>query len=176
MTARVLPLIELVVAVALVPAATARPAALAALALLGLFAVQIVRALSRGVKPECHCFGRLQSSPASGSVVMRECLLGGLAGSVCWPAVTAGASRDGWFSRLSEAELIVGGVAVTEGAMLLLLGAFSLRVLRRYGRVLMRLEALESGPRIADCGVGSEAPGFSLPTLDGKRRSLRDFW
>jgi peroxiredoxin len=170
---RLLPLVELAVAAALLPAATSRPAALAALALLGLFAVQIVRALSRGVKPECHCFGKLHSSPASWSIVIRECLLGGLAGFV----LVAGSSRPGasaprWLSRLSDAEMIAAALAVTEGALLLLLGAFSLRLLRRYGQVLMRLEELESGIRHRGLSVGSEAPEFFLPTLDGKGRSL----
>jgi peroxiredoxin len=170
---RLLPMLELAVAVALVPAATSRLAALAALALLGLFSVQIVRALSRGLTPECHCFGRLHSSSASWSIVGRQCLLGALAGFV----LVAGGSRPGasapvWVSRLSNAELISGAVAVGEGAILVLLGAFSLRLLRRYGRVLMRLEELESDPGQRGLGVGSTAPEFSLPTLDGKRRSL----
>lgn len=52
-----LPLCELVVAVALIPTPTAWWGAVGALALLLLFVMGIVLNLARGHKPDCHCFG-----------------------------------------------------------------------------------------------------------------------
>src|SRR5215217_3458944 len=60
-----LPLAELVVAVALLPLSTAWWGALGALALLLFFVGGIGVNLIRGRTPECHCFGQLPSSPAS---------------------------------------------------------------------------------------------------------------
>src|SRR5690242_12665316 len=59
-----LPLAELVVAVALLPAVSAWWAALGALALLLLFVAGIGYNLARGRAPDCHCFGQLHSAPA----------------------------------------------------------------------------------------------------------------
>jgi uncharacterized membrane protein YphA (DoxX/SURF4 family) len=58
----VLPLVELGLAVALIPVATARWAAGAAVALLIAFCVVVARALVRGDEVECNCFGNIGSA------------------------------------------------------------------------------------------------------------------
>jgi uncharacterized membrane protein YphA (DoxX/SURF4 family) len=77
-----LPLAELGIAAALVPAATARAAALCALALIAAFCFGIVRAMRRGERPDCHCFGQLHSAPAGPRTLARNAALGALAGFV----------------------------------------------------------------------------------------------
>jgi peroxiredoxin len=66
---------ELALALSLVFPATAMAAAMGALALLtGSSAVAIV-SVARGRTPDCHCFGRLSSTPVGWSTVARNALL-----------------------------------------------------------------------------------------------------
>jgi uncharacterized membrane protein YphA (DoxX/SURF4 family) len=58
-----LPVVELAVAVALLPRGSAWWAALGALGLLVLFSAAIGRALARGERPDCRCFGQLRPRP-----------------------------------------------------------------------------------------------------------------
>ncbi|HWQ31417.1 MAG TPA: MauE/DoxX family redox-associated membrane protein, partial [Blastocatellia bacterium] len=57
----VLPFIEILVALALLPLGTAWVAAGGALALLLVFSIGIAVNLARGNSPDCHCFGQLHS-------------------------------------------------------------------------------------------------------------------
>ncbi len=75
-----LPLAEVIVAVTLIPRASAWYGACAALALLGIFAIGIGVNLARGRKPDCHCFGQLQSSPIGWQTLFRNGVLGAVAG------------------------------------------------------------------------------------------------
>ena len=86
-----LPLAEIIVAVALIPLASAWYGACAALALLGIFVIGIGINLARGRKPDCHCFGQLQSSPIGWKTLLRNSLLGVIAGCL----VFRGPLRDG---------------------------------------------------------------------------------
>src|SRR5215831_20007458 len=54
-----LPILEIAVAIALLPSPLAWFGAWGALALLALFIAGIGVALLRGRKPDCHCFGKL---------------------------------------------------------------------------------------------------------------------
>jgi len=86
-----LSLAEIAVAVALVPVATAWFGACGAVALLGIFIVAIGITLARGRNPDCHCFGQLHSAPVGRSTLIRNGVLGGIAG---W-LVFRGPMRDG---------------------------------------------------------------------------------
>jgi uncharacterized membrane protein YphA (DoxX/SURF4 family)/thiol-disulfide isomerase/thioredoxin len=77
--ALLLPLVEVAVAVALLPAASAWYGACAALALLGIFVSAIVINLARGRRPDCHCFGQLHTAPVGRSTLMRNAVLGAFA-------------------------------------------------------------------------------------------------
>ena len=59
----VVPVVELLAAVALIPGATAWYGAAACLALLFAFIAGISFNLALGRKPDCHCFGQIHSSP-----------------------------------------------------------------------------------------------------------------
>jgi peroxiredoxin/uncharacterized membrane protein YphA (DoxX/SURF4 family) len=71
----VLPLAEIVVALALIPASLAWYGAWGALALLVIFLLAIGVAMVRGRKPDCHCFGQLHSSPVGRATLVRNVIL-----------------------------------------------------------------------------------------------------
>jgi uncharacterized membrane protein YphA (DoxX/SURF4 family)/thiol-disulfide isomerase/thioredoxin len=82
--AMVLPFVEAGVAIALVPVASAWYGACGALALLGIFIVGIVFVMVRGRKPDCRCFGQLHSAPVGATTLIRNGILGALAGWLVW--------------------------------------------------------------------------------------------
>jgi peroxiredoxin/uncharacterized membrane protein YphA (DoxX/SURF4 family) len=73
---------ELGAAVELLLGPSARVGGLAALALLIGFAAAVTISVTRGRRPECHCFGRQHSSEAGWSTVARNMLLAIVAGFV----------------------------------------------------------------------------------------------
>src|SRR5437016_3876416 len=100
-----LPLAELVVAVALLPTATAWWGALGALVLLLLFVGGISYNLARGRQPDCHCFGQLHSAPTGRATLLRNLVLAALAGfvvAVGWS--TPGLGALDWLAALTIAE------------------------------------------------------------------------
>jgi peroxiredoxin/uncharacterized membrane protein YphA (DoxX/SURF4 family) len=179
-----LPLAELAVAVALIPASTAWWGAVGALVLLCVFVAGIGNSLARGRKPDCHCFGQLHSAPAGGKTLARNAALAAVAGFVVWQGYHgAGPSAVGWLSSPSAARIaaLVFGLVVLG----LLVGGWWLlfQVLRQNGRLLSRVEALEgwrlaSGAELSANGsakglpVGTQAPDFELPGLNGERLTL----
>ena len=102
--AALLPLAELAIAASLIPSATARWGALAALALLAVFCAAIIRALRSGATPDCNCFGGLSQTEVGRGTLLRNLLLGAVAGLAAVGAsdppigalnwVTVPASRD----------------------------------------------------------------------------------
>jgi peroxiredoxin/uncharacterized membrane protein YphA (DoxX/SURF4 family) len=154
-----LPLGELAIAGGLVPAATARLAALAAFTLLLAFGAAIGIALLHGRPPDCHCFGQLHSAPAGWKTLARNAGLAALAIVVLsQPAATPSALELAVFVAMA---LVVGQEVL------------SVKVLRRYGRALRRIEELEAGgsePPVLEAGMA--APEFALPAVAGGEVSL----
>jgi peroxiredoxin len=184
-----LPAAELLVAAALLPAASAWYGALGALALLALFTAAIGRALRRGARPDCRCFGQLRPRPVGRATLVRNTVLMALALLVLIPGpAAAGPGLLGWLEPLAPGErafALVGAVTVA------LLGALVVMVARLLGqqaRLLARLEAIEdqleggapapatereeARPPARGLPVGAAAPAFALPDLDGVPRSL----
>jgi hypothetical protein len=79
---RLLPIVELAVAVGLLVDVSARWAGLAALGLLAAFLTLMVLNLARGRTPDCHCFGQIHSAPIGTWAVVRNVVLAALAGLV----------------------------------------------------------------------------------------------
>jgi hypothetical protein len=73
--ARVLPVVELATAAALLIQPLAVVGAALALVLLAAFSAGILRALRKGLTPDCHCFGQLHSAPAGHGTVLRNAAL-----------------------------------------------------------------------------------------------------
>jgi peroxiredoxin len=190
-----LPVCELAVAVLLLPAGSARFGALGALLLLLAFVVAISVALARGNRADCHCFGQLHSAPIGWRTLVRNGLLAAAAGFVLgegWHH--AGASAVGWIDGLNAGWAVALVLGVVLAFVIGFLVWFSLQLLSQNGRVLARLEGLESavaglseprsasraevpvvlgeGLKGAGLAVGAAAPDFDLASVDGSRASL----
>jgi peroxiredoxin/uncharacterized membrane protein YphA (DoxX/SURF4 family) len=182
-----LPLVELAVAVALIPTTSAWWGALGALALLLLFVAVIGFSLARGCTPDCHCFGQIHSAPVGWATFVRNLILVAIAGFVVGLGRTnAGASAIGWLGSLPIAQRleVVAGTLVV--ALLLVETWVVLQVLRQHGHLLLRLDELErrlgasrtdkmeemSLPASTWLPIGTAAPAFSLPRLYGETITL----
>lgn len=177
-----LPLCELAIAVALVPVASAWLAAVLAAVLLLGFVAAIARAMVRGERPDCHCFGQIHSSPAGFGAIARNVGLACLAGLIAVQGRDdAGASATHWLTRLDTTQAV--GLAVGAALVLAvaLLAWFCFELLRQNGRLLGRIEEVERSvaraPEPPVSGVpalelGAVAPPFELPDLSGELESL----
>jgi hypothetical protein len=81
-----LPLVELLVAAALIFPATAWWGGIGALTLLVLFIAGISFHLAHGRTPACRCFGKLPSTHAGWPTLVRNSLLVLIAGFIIWQA------------------------------------------------------------------------------------------
>jgi methylamine dehydrogenase accessory protein MauD len=181
-----LPLAEVAIALLVLPTATRWWAAVGALALLLVFCTAIARAMARGEAPECHCFGQLHSAPAGWRTLARNLALAALAGFVVVAGRDdAGLSTVAWTASLDGMGWLVLGLAVALFVTIAIGGYAVLHVLRSYGRVLSRLDAVEEHLRAAgfeledpddmpELGLepGTPAPTFELASIDGGRVSL----
>ncbi|MCC6314079.1 MAG: redoxin domain-containing protein [Thermomicrobiales bacterium] len=185
-----LPIGELALAVMLLPVATTTIGAWLSLLLLLAFIGGISYNLSRGNRPDCHCFGQLSTEPIGASTLVRNGVfallalfigISGLAGN-------PGASLLGWtedravFEWILLALLIV--MAVVLGAVVWLL----VHLLGQNGRLLVRMDKIETALEDADIDfdddeddedegeeglpIGAPAPAFSLTGLFGETATL----
>jgi thiol-disulfide isomerase/thioredoxin/uncharacterized membrane protein YphA (DoxX/SURF4 family) len=180
-TAWVLPLVETVIAVLLVPASTAVLGAAAAIVLLGAFTVAIAISLRRGRRPDCHCFGRFHSAPIGTGVLVRNAVL--ISAAVVVLGTGGGLSLSTWWSDLDGTArglvLVCSGV----GAVFVLQLAVLWRLFVSYGTLLVRVDQLEAAVESlgalegAEGGgratyVGTPAPPFELAGLYGELMTL----
>jgi protein-disulfide isomerase/uncharacterized membrane protein YphA (DoxX/SURF4 family) len=180
-----LPVGELVVAAALIPASTARPAAFAAATLLLIFLGAVTHQLAHGRHPDCHCFGRLYSKPIGPPTVIRNAVLLALAILVSIYPAPLWASAFAWVGLIDVREALVLGVILLLAAVVAGQGWMLLNLARQQGRLMLRLDAVEGqsnaqaeqprregGDRPAGLPLGTTAPAFELPSLEGGRVSL----
>jgi peroxiredoxin/uncharacterized membrane protein YphA (DoxX/SURF4 family) len=180
-----LPLAELSVAVALIASFSVWWGGLGALALLLLFIGGIGFNLAHGRQPNCRCFGQLHTAPAGWSTLIRNLVLAALAGIVvAFGRSTPGPGLLDWLAALSVSQRIELAVGVLVLALLVGEGWLLWQVMRQQGRLLLRLETLET--RLAEAGllvpppnawtaglpVDSPAPEFALSDLAGETISL----
>jgi peroxiredoxin len=186
--ALMLPLMELAIAALLLPVATAWWGSLGALALLAAFVAAIGVNMARGKAPDCHCFGQLHSEPVGWPTLARNGVFAAVAVTIAvWGRSDPGPSVTGWLGPLSNAEraLLVAGVLVV--LALVVQGWLLVQLMRQNGRLLLRVEALETGaaagpaagavpavPRARPSGlpVGAPAPGFALSGIYGEKLTL----
>jgi peroxiredoxin len=176
-----LPLVELMIAFLLIPRSLAWWGAAGTLVLLSLFTIAIAVNLARGRKPPCQCFGQLHSAPIGWSTVARNVALGAIAGFVMWGGKgNAGLGPGGILIEVSTG--LTKPLALWLGylSVLAFVGWLFLHLFRQNGRLMLRVEALESvltavGVKVPDfhalgqggLPVGSPAPAFEAPTLEG---------
>jgi peroxiredoxin len=167
-----IPVAELAIAAALIPISTAHWGALAALALLAVFSLGIALALLHDRRPDCNCFGTLNSAPLGWGIVARNVGFAGLAALVYW-------YPDSLDGLSGTALLATAGTALA--AALGLQAWFSWQLFRQHGRLIARIESLERGGlptarggMIEALQPGDAIPQFELPDLHGEPRSLED--
>lgn len=183
-----LPLLEIVTALTLIPPQTATIGAISALILMVVFSIAIATNLIRGKTPDCNCFGQLQSEPISWTVFARNVVLAFLAVLI---VVGGNRTSSASFAGLEvQPSQVVGlfGLAFVLGLLLILL-MYLRRFLNEQTKMLQRLEAVErlvedlEAPPIErqdalapseGLPVGARAPQFSLQTLTGDSISSGD--
>ncbi|MGH2613792.1 MAG: MauE/DoxX family redox-associated membrane protein, partial [Thermomicrobiales bacterium] len=189
-----LPIVEIVIAVLLVPVATAKWGALLALILLAVFIAGVSYNLSRGRTFDCHCFGQLTTSEIGPSTLIRNVVLAvlaafvtvsGFANNDVGPGVTA------WLQDLTAFEGIMLALGIIVLAALAGVAWLLVHLLGQNGRLLVRLDRIESALEDADIDLedddededeeeeeeeglpfGAPAPAFSLSGLYGETMTL----
>lgn len=191
-----LPIVEILVAVALLPLATAWLGGIGALILLTIFLLGISVNLIKGNAPDCHCFGQLHSEPVSWSVFARNLLLALIAALIAVRGKdNAGLSAVGWLSELRAGEAVSLCLSAVAVALLLLAFVLLRKVLKQQTALLETVSALKKTidedyaeiasverpmerqdalPPVEGLPVGAVAPSFTLPTLTGQQVSLAD--
>ncbi len=180
-----LPIVELLLGLGLLPVSTAWWAALSAMLLMLVFIGGIAWNLRQGRTPDCHCFGQLHSEPAGPRTILRNGLLALIALFIVMAGWgDPGVSLGGWIADRTGFEMVVlvGGI-VMAGAIVLL-GWLVTQLMAQNGRILDRLDALETaagiatapapaaGEKVAGLPIGARAPEFTLPDLSGEPTSL----
>ena len=174
--------IEVAIAFLLAFSSTASAGSIAALAATAAMIVIVAVNLLRGRRPECHCFGRFYSAKIGWATVARIGCVGAMAGCV------VAASKFGispsfaglWQQFAPTTKLALAAVSLIFCG----LGAGGwvlIELFRQHGRLLVRLEAVESqlgmvstGGRATGDVVGEPAPHFLLPSTTGKQVTLND--
>jgi peroxiredoxin len=187
-----LPVVEILVALALLPLASAWWGAVAALALLLIFGLAIGVNLSRGQTPDCNCFGQLHSRPLSWSVFTRNLLLAAIAALVvAWGKNAAGLSAFNWLADLKAGEVVNLALSLAAMALLATAVVYLRRLLNQQTAVLESLAAMKKvldedyaepapveredvAPPLEGLPVGAPAPGFSLTAIGGEQMTLDD--
>ena len=184
LAAVLLPTVEIVLAILLLPQATAIYGAAAAVLLLLLFLAVLTWTMARGRRPDCQCFGQFRPKPISDKVLVRNGALLAAAALVVgagWP--DGGASVVGWIVPLSSAErAIVFGGAI--GLVLLMMQTgLLLRLVRQHDALLAHLQGAAAStappeatatpsrtpaPPAAPLPLGSPAPAVPLTSLGGE--------
>ena len=189
--ARWLPLVELALAVGLLPQATAAWSATVIGALLLLFTGAIATSIVRGKQTVCHCFGETGTTPVGWPSVLRNMVLAALAVVIAMPRDGgAGPSLLAWWNDAPPDMRPSLAVAVAALFASAALAWVCLGLLRQNGRLLLRIEALEQArPATAHVDgaahsappatgavsmppglpVGTMLPAFSLKDLHGRR-------
>lgn len=190
-----LPVLEIIVALLLLPVATAKWGALVGLVLLLLFIGGIAYNLSRGRKFDCHCFGQLTSSEIGPSTLIRNVVLAALAAFIVIPGFAnnnVGTSLTDSFGTLDGFQWVILVLGVAVLAALAAVSWLLVHLLGQNGRLLVRLDRIEAALVDADIEFdlddddeedeedeeeeglpyGAPAPAFSLSGLYGETMTL----
>lgn len=158
---RLLPVAELAVAVALLIRPSARWGAGGALLLLLVFIGGVVKAMSQGRAPDCHCFGQLHSQPAGASTLIRNVVLA--VPAILIIVAGTGPSLDGALLSLDGDQVAL--VATSVVAALLSLAVAQLWDDRR--RLQRELDAEIAAKIPRGLPRGTPAPDFELTPIRG---------
>jgi peroxiredoxin len=198
----VLPSLELAVAVALIPASVARYGAWGALVLLTVFLLAVGVAMARGRKPDCHCFGQLHSSPVGWPTLVRNVMLVACAGGLVWSGRRyPQADLWNWLASLNGAGLKFTAIGACIAVFFFFRAVSGARPRsvpvesppvpiaadddipeepltpgpeRQYAAAPESATVpTRPGPMGIGLPIGTPAPDFELPALNGEKRSLQ---
>jgi thiol-disulfide isomerase/thioredoxin len=179
-----LPFAELTVAISLVSVRSAWWGGVGALVLLAAFIAAIAVNLALGRKPDCQCFGQIQSKPIGWPTLARNGALAALAALVVW-AGPAQTSVIDVMVGLSGPQAVVAAVVVIVLAAIAGQTWLIFHLFKQHGRLLLRIDELEKrfaaapaatqrppAPAAQGLPLGAPAPTFELPTLAGQSLAL----
>jgi thioredoxin-related protein len=181
--ALVIPIAELLVATLLLASpVTMWWGALGAALMLISFTIVMFIHLVRGRHPQCNCFGHIGAAPISSRTIIRNLGLLCLTGFVLWPVdanqLTSGLKLAFTLVWHPTAASLLAGMVV---AVLFLQGCLIVQLMRQNGRLLLRIERLESPgvsqprdalPQLTHPIQSLLAPPFALPDLTGASYTL----
>ncbi len=111
--------------------------------LLAFFIVGVCINLGRGRTPDCHCFGQLYSEPIGWRTLVRNGVLGTIAGFIVWEGWgNPGPSAVAWAGTLTLTQQMLLAGVVFVSAFLLFAAWLLFHILRQQGRLLLRIDAL----------------------------------
>lgn len=187
-----LPIAEILVAIALLPLTTAWFGGIGALLLLLAFLVGIGVNLARGNAPDCHCFGQLHSEPVSWKVFARNVVLAALAALIVVQGKdNVGLSATDWMNDMKVGEILSLLFSVFAAAMVVPVFFLLRKALQQQTTLLETVTAMkkvieedyaepapvereDAVPPVEGLPVGAMAPAFSFPTLEAGQTSLED--
>lgn len=186
-----LPVAEILVALLLLSVQTSWYGAIGAVLLLAIFIGGMTVQLVKGEAPDCHCFGQIHSEPVSRNSLIRNTIFAALALFL----VVSGKSDQGLslfnsadnFEEGNFMQFIIGlAIVGLLGGIVYLLKQISdqqLQIIRRIEILELTGAGGEGGRSVEREGVshperslliGSRAPDFVLPDLDGKDVSFKN--
>lgn len=188
---RVLPFIEILTALALIPLASVWWGAIVSFALLVVFTAAIGINLVRGQTPNCRCFGQLHSKPVSWATCIRNLLLAAVAAFILAQGKESpGLSALDWLSDLRTPEAISLFFGISLIGLFTVAIIFLNRLLKQQTKLFGEIEAIKTAlteegemvPVVREdlllpeegLPVGARAPKFRLATTSGDEATLDD--
>jgi peroxiredoxin/uncharacterized membrane protein YphA (DoxX/SURF4 family) len=167
-----LPVVEALCVVLLVIPATYLLGTGVAVALLIAFTVAIIVNLARGNRVPCGCFGEMSPKPIGGRTVGRNISLLAFSAYVLLAAPSTFGNARVWFDSLSPGD---AKLSLAAGVVLSVLSGMTWLLVHLFDQnhvLANRLKAMENDGQPTGLEIGSEAPGFELPTTDGTTLEL----
>lgn len=176
-----LPVIEIVTAMALLFLETSWFGAIGAAALFLIFTAGMLYQLAKGNAPECHCFGQMHSKPVGASSVLRNLFLFALAFNL----IVMGRSNQGLSLTNLNQDAAQFLVSIAIVGLLTAVMLFLKKISEQQKQIMQRIEMMEIVAR--DGGmveredlshphdglpIGAQFPEFRLPDAEGNFVSL----
>ena len=139
----VLPFVELTVALLLLPVRSAWWGGIGALALLLAFIAAITVNLALGRKPDCQCFGQIQSKPIGWPTLIRNAVLAAFAGPIVWAPASDQVSVIDVLMGLNQTQALA---LVATVIVLAAIGGQTwlvFHLFKQHGRLLLRIDEME---------------------------------
>jgi thiol-disulfide isomerase/thioredoxin/uncharacterized membrane protein YphA (DoxX/SURF4 family) len=153
-----LPIIELAIALLLLPVSTALVGAIGGALLLVAFLGGMINSLRKGEAPDCHCFGQIHSEPVGTSTIVRNGVLLVLALLVVTGGESPGHSLTGWLGDETGAVqvlvIVVAVLTIAVGGLLWLVT----HLLGQNGRMLIRMDEIAAEAKSAGPAQVAAAP------------------